>query len=248
LEQDRGKRDDARPISCENTASFYTDLGPPESKNPTSSLALWVIVANRSLAQAIICGIVRLHKDGPAQLGGQDYVAFYARHPLNTMRVMAHVKVMMHFVRKPHPRRARTKNEDAQIACLRRHVSHYKVIGDARPGASPISIHWRRVKSECISDLIPDWAPMALIQDVPKVACLPLLKNPIHALSYYVADLIAGWSHCDTNRRCIILDARLLFDAPSHGHSGCRLHPGASQDLAAALLGWRSHIQQHTHT
>jgi hypothetical protein len=35
---------------------------------------------------------------------------------------------------------------------------------------------------------------------------------------------------------------------PPHGHPGCRLHPVASQDLVAALLGWRSHIQQHTHT
>jgi hypothetical protein len=35
---------------------------------------------------------------------------------------------------------------------------------------------------------------------------------------------------------------------PIHGYFGCRLHPGASQDFAATLLGWRSHIQQHTHT
>jgi hypothetical protein len=35
----------------------------------------------------------------------------------------------------------------------------------------------------------------------------------------------------------------LLFDAP-HGHPGCRLHPGASQDLAAALY----RHTQYTHT
>jgi hypothetical protein len=35
----------------------------------------------------------------------------------------------------------------------------------------------------------------------------------------------------------------LLFDAP-HGHPSCRLHPEASQDLAAALYLHK----QHTHT
>jgi hypothetical protein len=29
-----------------------------------------------------------------------------------------------------------------------------------------------------------------------------------------IADLIAGWDYCGTNRRCILFDARLLFDAP----------------------------------
>jgi hypothetical protein len=90
------------------------------------------------------------------------------------------------------------KNRDAQIVHLRRHVSRYIVLGDARPGTSPISIHWKRAKSEHISDykthlrhvlmvhvtdLIPGWAPMALIRDVPKVACLPLLRNMRRALS-----------------------------------------------------------------
>jgi ribosomal protein L39E len=124
------------------------------------------------------------------------------------------------------------------------------------PVTSPISRHWRRAKLEHVadykthprralrvhvSDLIPGWGPMALIRDVPKVACLPLLKNLRRALSLCVDDWIASWVQCGTNRWCIILDAHLLFDAPP-GNPGCRLHPGASQDLVAILPGWRSQI------
>jgi hypothetical protein len=54
-------------------------------------------------------------------------------------------------VRKAQPRRVRTKNGDTQIAHLGCRVSHYKVILDACPGASPISIHWRRAKLERVS-------------------------------------------------------------------------------------------------
>jgi hypothetical protein len=43
--------------------------------------------------------------------------------------------------------------------------------------------------------------------------------------------------------RLTLLDTRLLFDAP-HRHPGCRLHPGASQDLVAVLYRHK----QHTHT
>jgi hypothetical protein len=57
----------------------------------------------------------------------------------------------------------------------------------------------------------------------------------------------AGWGHCDINKRRTLLDVRLLFNAP-HGHPDCRMHLRASQDLAATLSGWRSHIHQHTHT
>jgi hypothetical protein len=57
----------------------------------------------------------------------------------------------IHYVRKPHPRRAHTKNGDAQIAHLHRRVSHYRVIGDACLSASPISIHWRYTKLEHVS-------------------------------------------------------------------------------------------------
>jgi hypothetical protein len=77
-----------------------------------------------------------------------------------------------HYVRKPHPRCARTKDRDVQIAHLHHCVSHYRVIRDTRPSTS--LIHWRHVKSErfadykthprcalrvCVSDLIPGWAP-----------------------------------------------------------------------------------------
>jgi hypothetical protein len=36
------------------------------------------------------------------------------------------------------------KNGDVQIMHLHRRVSHYRVVGDARLGASPISIYWTR--------------------------------------------------------------------------------------------------------
>jgi hypothetical protein len=46
------------------------------------------------------------------------------------------------------------KNGDTQITlslfCCR--VSHYRIIGDVRPDMSLISIHWRRVKLERVSD------------------------------------------------------------------------------------------------
>jgi hypothetical protein len=86
--------------------------------------------------------------------------------------------MLNHYVRKPHPRHVYTKNGDAQITHLRHHVSHYRIIGDARPDASLISIHWRCAKSERVSDykthmrcalsmrftdLISSWASIALI-------------------------------------------------------------------------------------
>jgi hypothetical protein len=55
---------------------------------------------------------------------------------------------------------------------------------------------------------------MALIQDAPGVTRLPLIRNPRCSLSKRVADLIADWSHCGTNRRHALLDTRVLFDAP----------------------------------
>jgi hypothetical protein len=56
-----------------------------------------------------------------------------------------------HYMRKPHPRCAHMKNGDVQIACLRHRTLHYRVIRDMRPGASLISIHWRRAKLEHVS-------------------------------------------------------------------------------------------------
>jgi hypothetical protein len=68
-----------------------------------------------------------------------------------------------HYVRKAHLRCACMKNGDAQITRLRRRVSHYRVIKDARPDASLISIHGRRAMSERVTYLISNWDPMPLI-------------------------------------------------------------------------------------
>jgi hypothetical protein len=43
-----------------------------------------------------------------------------------------------------------------------------------------------------------------------------------------------------------MLDVRLLFDAPPHGHPGCRLYPGASQDLAVALYLHKQHTETYS--
>jgi hypothetical protein len=89
-----------------------------------------------------------------------------------------------HYMRKAQLRCACTKNGDTQITCIHHHVSHYRVIQDARLGESLISIHWRRAKLECVShskthlrhalsvsitDLIAGWGPVALIRDAPRV-------------------------------------------------------------------------------
>jgi hypothetical protein len=130
-------------------------------------------------------------------------------------------------VRKPHLRCAYMKNGDAQITHLHHRVLHYRVIRDARPCASLISTQWRRAKLTCVShckthprcalrvrvtDLTADWGPMALVREAPGVFCLPLLRNLRHTLYYSVADLIASWGHCATNKRCIVLDARLFHE------------------------------------
>jgi hypothetical protein len=118
----------------------------------------------------------------------------------------------LHYVRKPHLRCAHTKNRDVQTARLSRHVLHYRVIRDACPSASPISIHWKHVKLMRIShykthlrgalrvrvshykthlrgalrvrvtNLIAGWAPVALLRDAPRVVRLPLLRNLRHTL------------------------------------------------------------------
>jgi hypothetical protein len=77
-----------------------------------------------------------------------------------------------HYVREPHLRRVRTKNRDTQIACLHHHVSRYRVIGDTRPSAFAISIHWRRAKLERVSHY---------------------MTHPRYALRVRVTDFIAGW-------------------------------------------------------
>jgi hypothetical protein len=84
------------------------------------------------------------------------------------------------YVRKSHPRRARTKDGDAQIACLRHRVSHYRVVRDARLGTSLISIHWRHAKSECVTDY---------------------KTHPRWALRVHISDSILGWAPFGTNMR-----------------------------------------------
>jgi hypothetical protein len=92
----------------------------------------------------------------------------------------------------------------------------------------------------CVNDLIAGWAPMALIQDTPGVTRLTLLRNLRHALSLSVADLIARWGHCGTNRRRTLLDACLLFDAPMGIlAAGCILKLG---------MIWQPHCQDKQHT
>jgi hypothetical protein len=62
-----------------------------------------------------------------------------------------------HYVRKAYSRRVRMKNGDTQIACLHRHVSYYRVIGDTRSSMSLISIHERRATLEHVTYLISDF-------------------------------------------------------------------------------------------
>jgi hypothetical protein len=85
-----------------------------------------------------------------------------------------------HYVRKPHPRPARTNNRDTQIGCLRRRVSHYRVIRVAHPDASPISIYWRHAQLEHGSHYTTR------------------LRRTLRA---HVTDLIAGWAPRGTNTR-----------------------------------------------
>jgi hypothetical protein len=84
----------------------------------------------------------------------------------------------IHYVKKPPPRCARTKNGDAGIAHLHCHVLHYRVIGDAQPGASPISIRGRCTKLECVFNY---------------------KTHPRRTLMVHVIDLMPGWRPYDTN-------------------------------------------------
>jgi hypothetical protein len=86
-----------------------------------------------------------------------------------------------HYVRKPHLRRAHTKNGDTENAWLCRHVLYYRVIWDAHPGTSPISIYRRRAKLECVSHYN-----------------IYLSRS----LRVCVTDLIANWAPYGTNTRC----------------------------------------------
>jgi hypothetical protein len=84
------------------------------------------------------------------------------------------------YVRKPYLRCARTKDRDAENMRFCRRISHYRVVRDARPSTAPISIHWRRAKSERVANYN---------------------THPIHALRVRASNLIPGWAPYDTNMR-----------------------------------------------
>jgi hypothetical protein len=42
---------------------------------------------------------------------------------------------------------------------------------------------------------------MVLIEDALRVTRLSLQRNPRRVIKMHITDLIAGWGHCDTNRR-----------------------------------------------
>jgi hypothetical protein len=70
-------------------------------------------------------------------------------------------KHIEHYVRKAHSWCARTKNRDTWISRLHHRISHYRVIEDAWPDASLISIHGRHTTSERVTYLIFGWGPYA---------------------------------------------------------------------------------------
>jgi hypothetical protein len=61
-----------------------------------------------------------------------------------------------HYMRNTQSRHAHTKNGETQIALLRHHILHYKVIRDTCSDASPIRIHLRRMSPirGCIWDAL----------------------------------------------------------------------------------------------
>jgi hypothetical protein len=81
--------------------------------------------------------------------------------------------LVLYYVKKTHLRHVRIKNGDGQIAHLHHHISHYRVVEDARLDAFSISIHWRHEKSEHVPNLISSWGhTMTLIRDMPKVSSI----------------------------------------------------------------------------
>jgi hypothetical protein len=92
-----------------------------------------------------------------------------------------HSACRYHYVRNTQARCARTKNRDTQMACLRHHVLHYRVIRDVRPSMSLISIHWI----------------CALLERVSNYG-----THPRRASKVRVTNLIASWGPYGTNMRC----------------------------------------------
>jgi hypothetical protein len=166
-----------------------------------------------------------------------------------------------HYMRNMHLRHARTKNGNAQIACFRHRVSHYRVIRDARPSVSLISIHWRCVKLEhvsdykthprralrvCITNLITGWGPYGTNKRRAWGHMFPINKTFETRFILACHRFNCQLGHCDTNRRRALLDARLLFDAPLTPPPMGVLVAGCILELARI---WQPHCQdkQHTH-
>jgi hypothetical protein len=95
---------------------------------------------------------------------------------MNRVLSISSQKKKSHYVRKAYSRHVYMKNGDVQIVRLRHHVSHYRVIGDARPGAS-LSIHGRRATSERVT------YPYATNPRHVNKAHLLFLINSRHSLS-----------------------------------------------------------------
>jgi hypothetical protein len=78
------------------------------------------------------------------------------------------------------------------------------------------------------------------------VTCLPLQSNLRCALRGRITDLITGWVTVALieNTPCLMYVSYLM---PHHEHPSCRVHPRASQDLAAALYLHKQHTETHVH-
>jgi hypothetical protein len=117
-------------------------------------------------------------------------------------------------------RHARMKNRDAHHSCLRRHVSHYKVICDTSKCASSIRIHIR-----CV--LLRTHLPLqANLRRTLWVVYLPLRANLRRATRALFINLVDTWGHCDTNKRRTLIRHDSYLMPPDI--SDCRLYPGAS--------------------
>jgi hypothetical protein len=108
----------------------------------------------------------------------------------------------------PEKHISETHPHEERIVHLRRCVSHYRVIRDARPDAFPISIHWRCVKLEHVSHN---------------------KTHPRHALVMCVINLIVGWGPYGTNARhaqdctSLITKKSETYFILAHHRFNCRL-------------------------
>jgi hypothetical protein len=118
-----------------------------------------------------------------------------------------------HYVRKPHSRRARTKNRDTQIACLCRRVSHYNLIGDARAGAS------------CITN------PKKIQNDVVTSTTVVLGRR-----GSWRYCMVATGSRSTANLRPCTRRRMTASEPPQEGRGGWLPHGGRSEVLAVEVV------------